>query len=120
MPETTRAPLGRHILVEFYRCDPAALNDAALIRSAMEEAALRARATVVSSHVHHFSPQGISGVVIIAESHLTIHTWPEKLYAAVDIFTCGSDLLPHDAVSYLETALGSGQVSVVEMKRGFV
>ncbi len=120
MPESNRSPLGRHVLVEFYRCEPAALDDVDLIRAAMEAAAHKARATVVSTHVHRFSPQGISGVVIIAESHLTIHTWPEKGYAAVDIFTCGSDLSPLDAVSVLESALGSGQVSVVEMKRGFV
>lgn len=120
MPELTRSPLGRHILVEFYDCDPSALNDGDLIRSAMEEAARKAGATVVSSHVHRFSPQGISGVTIIAESHLTIHTWPEKGYAAVDIFTCGKVLEPYDAVGWLETVLGSGRVSVVEMKRGFV
>ncbi len=120
MSQSTRTPLGRHILVEYYDCDPAALNDAALIRNAMEEAARKAGATVISSHVHRFSPQGVSGVTIIAESHLTIHTWPEKGYAAVDIFTCGQELSPHDAVGWMEKVLGSGRVSVVEMKRGFV
>ena len=120
MPESTRTPLGRHILVEYYNCDPAALDDPALIRSAMEQAARKAGATVISSHIHQFSPQGVSGVTIIAESHLTIHTWPEKGYAAVDIFTCGQELSPHDAVGWMEKALGSGMVSVVEMKRGFV
>lgn len=119
-PSLTKSPLGSHILVEFYSCDPAILNDADLIKTFMETAAIKANATVVSSDFHQFSPQGISGVIIIAESHLTIHTWPEKAYAAVDIFTCGASLKPHEAVDYLKTAMGCGQVSVVELKRGYV
>lgn len=120
IPGPIKSPLGSHILVEFYGCDPAILDDADLIKTFMETAAIKANATVVSSHFHQFSPQGISGVIIIAESHLTIHTWPEQAYAAVDIFTCGERLKPHEAVDYLKTSMGCGQVSVVELKRGYV
>jgi len=120
IPSHARSPLGSHVLVEFYDCDPAVLNDDVLIKQFMETAALKANATVVSSHFHQFSPQGISGVIIIVESHLTIHTWPEQGYAAVDIFTCGASLNPHGAVDYLKEAMGCGKVSMVELKRGYV
>jgi S-adenosylmethionine decarboxylase len=120
MDETTASPLGRHILAEFYDCDPVALDGADSIRAVMEKAAEMAGATVISSHFHAFSPQGVSGVVIIAESHITIHTWPEKRYAAVDIFTCGVKIQPDRAVAYLKENLRCGHVSIVEMKRGYV
>ncbi|MEZ4955492.1 MAG: adenosylmethionine decarboxylase [Saprospiraceae bacterium] len=81
--------LGRHWIVEFKECDPANLKDPLIIESFLQEAATVMGATIVQSNFHHFSPLGVSGVVIIMESHLTIHTWPEFGYAAVDIFTCG-------------------------------
>ncbi|MEO1069555.1 MAG: adenosylmethionine decarboxylase, partial [Cyanobacteria bacterium J06638_6] len=76
--------LGRHILVEFFGCSADILNDVPLIESSMVGAAADAGATVISSVFHHFSPFGVSGVVVIQESHLAIHTWPEYRYAAVD------------------------------------
>lgn len=120
MDDHAKSPLGCHVLVEFYQADETVLNDLPMIREIMETAAVKASATVISSHFHPFSPQGISGVVIIAESHITIHTWPEKRYAAVDIFTCGDHLKPKAAVDYLKERLDSAQVSVVELKRGYV
>ena len=81
--------LGRHILVEFLNCKADVLNDVVQIEKAMVEAAQIAGATVINSTFHHFSPYGVSGVVVIQESHLAIHTWPEYRYAAVDLFTCG-------------------------------
>ena len=81
--------LGKHILLELYECPFEKLNDLAFLEQALKKAASTMGATVVNSNFHHFSPIGISGVVIIQESHLTIHTWPEYNYAAVDIFTCG-------------------------------
>ncbi|MDD4848209.1 MAG: adenosylmethionine decarboxylase, partial [Bacteroidales bacterium] len=83
------AALGRHILVEFIGCKSETLNDVALIEESMVTAARKADATVINSTFHHFSPFGVSGVVVIQESHLAIHTWPEYQYAAVDLFTCG-------------------------------
>ena len=86
--------LGRHILVEFFGCSPEILNNVSVIESSMLVAAQEAGATVINSTFHHFSPFGVSGVVVIQESHLAIHTWPEYRYAAVDLFTCGDTVNP--------------------------
>src|SRR5690625_2794936 len=81
--------LGRQILVEFYDCDRDVLNSEQRIREILLEGVRLSRATIVSDTFHTFSPHGVSGAVVIAESHVAIHTWPEYGYAAVDIFTCG-------------------------------
>jgi S-adenosylmethionine decarboxylase len=81
--------LGRQVLVEFYRCDKVVLEDESAIRGALLESVRRSGATIVTDTFHRFSPHGVSGVVVISESHVAIHTWPEHGYAAVDIFTCG-------------------------------
>jgi S-adenosylmethionine decarboxylase len=84
----------------------------------MVEAAKRAEATIVDVVFHEFNPFGISGVVVIAESHLSIHTWPEYRYAAVDIFSCGDTLKPAEAANYLVEQFGASRASCVEVKRG--
>ena len=89
-----------------------------MIEQHLNQAADKAGATVVSSAFHAFNPYGVSGVVVIAESHLTIHTWPEYGYAAVDIFTCGDSVDPWKAFEYLKERLGSTHFSTIEMKRG--
>ena len=94
--------LGRHILVEFYNCNEETMKSPELIEKFMNEAARRANATIVNSVFHHFNPYGVSGAVIISESHLAIHTWPEFGYAAVDVFTCGDKINPWTAFDYLE------------------
>jgi S-adenosylmethionine decarboxylase len=81
--------LGRHVLLELYQCPVELLKAGNELEGFLKAAAERMGATVVTSNFHQFSPYGISGVVIIQESHLTLHTWPEHQYAAVDIFTCG-------------------------------
>mgnify|MGYP006285962499 CR=1 FL=1 len=110
--------LGKHILVEFFNCDPDALNDVPVIESAMVKAATRAGATVINSDFHHFSPHGVSGVVIIEESHLALHTWPEYQYAAADLFTCGEEVDPWLAFDGMKEALNSQNYSVLELHRG--
>jgi S-adenosylmethionine decarboxylase proenzyme len=110
--------LGQQIVAEFYECDSIVLNDPRKIEEIMCEAALAAGATIVSKVFHTFSPHGVSGAVIIAESHLAIHTWPEYGYAAVDLFTCGSTVLPEPAYRYLKKGLCSRRSSTMEMKRG--
>lgn len=112
------ASLGRHILVEFIGCDSMVLNDVALIEQGMVEAARKADATVINSTFHHFSPFGVSGVVVIQESHLAIHTWPEYQYAAVDLFTCGDQIDPWISFDYLKKAFGAKNYSALEMRRG--
>ena len=109
--------LGNHILVEFMRCDPNIMNDVSGIERDMVEAARKAGATVINSTFHHFSPYGVSGVVVIEESHLAIHTWPEYGYAAVDLFTCG-EMDAWISFDYLKDCFKSASYSAIEMKRG--
>ncbi len=111
--------LGNHILVEFMNCDPKLMNDVAGIERDMVAAARAAGATVINSTFHHFSPYGVSGVVVIEESHLAIHTWPEYGYAAVDLFTCG-DMDSWVSFDLLKEAFKSKSYSAIEMKRGSV
>jgi S-adenosylmethionine decarboxylase proenzyme len=110
--------LGRQILVEFYKCDGDVLKDVNIIEKSMLDACILAKATIVRHTFHEFSPFGVSGVVVIAESHVAIHTWPEYNYAAVDIFTCGETIDPWVIFKYLEKQFGSQQSSNMEMKRG--
>ncbi len=110
--------LGRHLLVEFYNCDSDILDDVTIIEEHMRTAARKANSTVVNSTFHRFSPYGVSGVVVIAESHLSIHTWPEYKYAAVDLFTCGELVNPWKAFEYLKGVFHPLRESVIELKRG--
>jgi spermidine synthase len=110
--------LGRHILVEFMGCSPEILNDVSVIETAMVNAAQKAGATVIQSTFHHFSPFGVSGVVVIQESHLAIHTWPEYQYAAVDLFTCGESVDSWISFDLLKEAFQAKTQSVLEMHRG--
>ncbi len=112
--------LGRHLLVEYYHCSPEVLNNVEVIKDSMEYAAEKSGATVVKSTFHHFSPHGVSGVVVIAESHLAIHTWPEYGFAAVDLFTCGDDVDPWVAFEILKETLGASYFMVMEFKRGLL
>jgi S-adenosylmethionine decarboxylase len=110
--------LGRHLLLELFDCDAEAINSLDTVKATMVEAAKRAQATIVDVVFHEFNPFGISGVVVIAESHLAIHTWPEYRYAAVDVFSCGDVLQPQVAADYLVEQLGAARASVVELQRG--
>lgn len=113
-------PLGRHILLELEECHFKILNDLKVVEETLLEAARIAKATIIESRFHSFSPLGISGVVVIAESHFTIHTWPEFDYAAVDIFTCGKQLEPKRATDFLIRSFGSKKPAIVEIKRGLL
>ncbi|MGI6318639.1 MAG: S-adenosylmethionine decarboxylase proenzyme [Firmicutes bacterium] len=110
--------LGRHVLAEFYGCSPEVLNDTEKIEKMMVDAALEAGAEVKEVIFHQFSPQGVSGVVVISESHLAVHTWPEFGYAAVDVFTCGSTVDPWVSCYYLKKHLVSERMAAKEIKRG--
>ncbi len=110
--------LGRHILVEYYGCDPNVMNDVSYIETEMVQAATDAGATVINSTFHHFSPWGVSGVVVIQESHLAIHTWPEYQYASVDIFTCGHEVNPWVAYKILLEKFKAENGSAIELGRG--
>lgn len=110
--------LGRQILVEYYDCDQSKINDVSFVETALIQAAKNSKATLISHNFHKFSPYGVSGVVVIAESHIAIHTWPEYNYAAVDIFTCGETIDPWIIQEFLKENFASQNVSSMEMKRG--
>jgi len=112
--------LGRHVLVELYECHPDFLNDIELVKDAMLEGARKAKLTIVDSIFHKFAPHGVSGVVVISESHLAIHTWPEYGYAALDFFTCGPDTDPWIAQGYVTAGFKAKKVTCMELKRGLV
>ena len=112
--------LGRHVLAEIYDADSSVLNNEALIQKIMVDAAVQAKATVVNSVFHKFSPYGVSGVVIIAESHLSVHTWPEHKYAALDFFTCGEEVDPWVAFKVVAKGFKSEKYTTVELKRGML
>ncbi len=111
-------PLGRHLLLELYACDRDRLDDLTRLERALKEAARRSGATIVETVFHRFMPHGVSGVVVVAESHLAIHTWPEYGYAAVDFFTCGADIDYWRARDFLQEALVAESCEVKELLRG--
>lgn len=110
--------LGRHLLVEYYHCDPKILTDVSAIEDTLVGAAKAVKAHIVDVVFHTFNPHGISGVVVVQESHLAIHTWPEYGFASVDIFTCGNVINPWNAHKYLLKHLRAKHSTATEMKRG--
>ncbi|KPA10102.1 S-adenosylmethionine decarboxylase proenzyme [Candidatus Magnetomorum sp. HK-1] len=110
--------LGSHLIVELYGCDSKIINDQKKIEKILLGAVKCSGAQIIQPFFHQYNPCGVSGVVIIAESHFTIHTWPEKKYCALDIFTCGKSLDNEKALSYLKKNLDVKHISIVEMKRG--
>lgn len=110
--------LGYHLLIEFYGCDHDSLNDVGKIKNLMDDAAIVSGASIVESVFHRFNPHGVSGVVVIAESHLAIHTWPEHGYAAVDLFTCGETVNPWRAYEFLKKGLTPQSTSTKKILRG--
>lgn len=109
--------LGRHLVAEFYGCDRTRLNDLEAVSSALEAAAVCIGATIIQKAAHRYAPQGVTVTIIIAESHLSIHTWPEHGYAAADIFTCGG-LDPKPGFALLRDRLGASQTRVQVIVRG--
>jgi len=112
--------LGKHLLLELKDCDREVLNDLSFLKGILLAAASEAGAIVLGESFHQFKPHGVSGVVIIAESHLFIHTWPELGYAAVDIFTCGDSVQPGKAAQILINKLGAKNHSILEIQRGIL
>lgn len=109
---------GTHLLIDLWGATN--LDKIDLVEAALHESALVAGATLLHSHLHHFSPNGgISGVLVLAESHISIHTWPERSYAALDIFMCG-ECDPYKAIPVLRRAFKPDNVTLNEQKRGLV
>ncbi len=112
-------PLGRHLLLDFYDCRTHTLSNARLTKKIMTSAAKFSKAHIVDVVFHTYNPHGVSGVVIIRESHLAIHTWPEHAFASVDIFTCGQQINPQKIQQYLQKHFQAKKVKATIIPRGF-
>ncbi len=112
--------LGNHLIVELYDCRKEIINDARSVEKALIEAVRISGARMIQSVVHEFNPHGISGVIVIEESHFSVHTWPEYGYCALDIFTCGDEIDHYSALQYLKKEFQAKNLSVTEMKRGML
>ena len=112
--------LGRHILAEYYSCDISALDNITFLENCMRHAVEASGATIIDTKFHQFSPYGVSGVIVIAESHMAIHTWPEYGYAAIDFFTCGDRVDPWKAFDHMNRTLKPVNYSTKEIKRGLL
>ncbi|AUJ26021.1 adenosylmethionine decarboxylase [Virgibacillus dokdonensis] len=109
---------GRHIIVELWKCNKDVLNNIIEMERFFVEAALKAGAEIREVTFHKFAPIGISGVIIISESHLTVHSFPEHGYASVDVYTCGYNIDPYIAVECISQHLQAGKVEKMEITRG--
>ena len=109
--------VGKHCILELYSCDNTKLNDEAFLRTSITTAAKRAGATLLNLITHRFEPQGVTGLALLAESHISIHTWPESGYAAVDVFTCGDHTMPEQACEVLRKELSAQHYALKSFKR---
>lgn len=116
----SRYILGKQLISDLEGCNRVKLNDLPYIRETLRVATYKMNARIVGETFHQFSPQGVTGVVAITESHIAIHTWPEYGYAAVDIFTCGSEQNPHPANDYIAKRLETRNVRTEERLRSIL
>ncbi len=112
--------LGSHLILELHECPAALLDDPSRVERALTRAVVASGATLIKPFFHQFAPHGVSGVIIIAESHFSVHTWPEYGYAAVDIFTCGDCIDLEAAVQVLRQELQAGSVQKMLLSRGML
>jgi len=111
-------PLGRHVILECHGCDEEELKQELFLQKIMEDGAVFAKAQVLHSYFHKFEHGGgVTGVVALAESHISIHTWPEHSYMAIDVFMCG-DCNPYDTVDYILNNMAVGEYSIECIDRG--
>ena len=114
----THGPFASQMLIELHGCNAELLNNPVALKELLLEAVRRGHGTIVTDVFHTFSPHGVSGVIVIAESHVAIHTWPEHGYAAVDIFSCGTKL-DHAAIrDWVAAGMGASSVESQELARG--
>ncbi|AEF95931.1 adenosylmethionine decarboxylase [Methanotorris igneus] len=112
--------LGKHLILELWGCDPKALDDQEGIEKMLVDSVNACGATLICIKTHKFSPQGVTGVAVLAESHISIHTWPELGYAAIDVFTCGSHVEPANALKPIREFLKPKHLEVLDVKRGII
>jgi len=118
MPKVVHSPIGHHYIVEASGCDPKVIGSVEKVQQILVTAAEIAGASVWSISCSKFPPSGVSGVVVISESHISTHTWPEMGYAALDIYTCGTNVRPDKAVIYAVEAFGAETSHITEITRG--
>ena len=119
MPSTKgHDTIGHHYIVEGSGCDAATIGSVAKVQEILARAAETANAKIWSVSFHKFPPHGVSGVVVISESHLSVHTWPEAGYVALDIYTCGKDAKPEEAVEFAMKQFGATDMHATEVTRG--
>jgi S-adenosylmethionine decarboxylase len=116
-PQSVSGTVGKHCILELYGCESARLNDEAFLRDTITTAAKRAGATLLNLITHRFEPQGVTGLALLAESHISIHTWPESGYAAVDVFTCGDHTMPERACRVLAEELRASSHKLTSFRR---
>jgi S-adenosylmethionine decarboxylase len=109
---------GRHILADLSNCQKELISSVDFVKKTLEEAVVKAGATIISSRFHQFTPIGVSGIILLSESHCSIHTWPEEQYAAIDIYTCGEHVFPQIACDYIAEKLGALEVCITSVERG--
>lgn len=109
---------GSHIIMDLHGCDSDKLDDMDFCKETLEKAAIAANATIVKTAFHKFAPQGVTGICLVQESHLSIHTWPECGFAAIDIFMCGNEGDPQKARKYIRDALGGEEGQIIYIERG--
>ncbi len=118
--QTVGTPLGTHVIMDLYECDAELLDNMEEIERILTDAAKVARSKIIGKKFYKFHPHGVSGVVLVAESHIAIHTWPEYGYASVDIYTCGRKTKPMNACEYIVKALKSERHRILKMERGII
>ena len=110
--------LGTHLICELSRCDSRIISDVSAVKRALELAADAAGVRTLNGFFHKFSAEGVSGLLCLAESHLSVHTWPESGYVAADIYTCGETAQPGQAAKVLSESFRAGGMQIREIKRG--
>ena len=109
--------IGKHCILELYECDQYKLNDESFIRTSLTSASKIAGATLLDMLTHRFQPQGVTGLALLAESHISIHTWPESRYGAIDVFTCGQKTMPQKACKVLVSYFAAKNYSLKSFVR---
>ena len=110
--------LGKHLLIELYGCDNQKIDDLIFVKKTLIQSAKISGAHIVKTFFHKFSPQGVSGIIVISESHFSIHTWPEHGYCALDIFTCGKNIDSDKALDFLKKKFESHDFLLKKIRRG--
>ena len=112
--------LATHTLIDLDECKPSLLDNLEYIRLSLIEASIESKATILSDKFHKFEPVGVTGFVTLAESHISVHTWPEYEFATVDILSCGNNMDPEIATEYIIGKFECGKATIKKHKRGAV